>query len=278
MPNAGGSISICKSGRSRERSLFFFANGQKAVSFVSNISVEKVSNRTRQSSKTLGVIIKTFILKTIILFITILLSEKLYSQDKYYSFQGQNYFYEKNLKKDKTPFPISHKDGNYAFYFDNNQRFYLTTYRDNILLDTVYYIANDTLIQKNRFDFLTYTFTYAAYFEKGKKHLELFYDRVNNMIHSKSYSKNQVLLEEDYFVAADETHPVYNYQTYTEKMIKRIVYLYKGDDLKYKICVYGLNLLGNADLYVKYSPKDKFIGIIDSKEFYYLQNQKYKKK
>jgi hypothetical protein len=38
----------------RERSLFCFANVQKAVSFVSNISVEKVSNRTRQSYKTLG--------------------------------------------------------------------------------------------------------------------------------------------------------------------------------------------------------------------------------
>ena len=41
----------------RERHLFFFANVQKAVSFVSNISVEKVSNRTRQSYKTLAAII-----------------------------------------------------------------------------------------------------------------------------------------------------------------------------------------------------------------------------
>jgi hypothetical protein len=37
----------------RARHLFFFANVQKAVSFVSNISVEKVSNRTMQSYKTL---------------------------------------------------------------------------------------------------------------------------------------------------------------------------------------------------------------------------------
>jgi hypothetical protein len=210
----------------------------------------------------------------ILLFLIIISNLKLYSQDKFYTFQGQKYIVEYKQTKDRNPVPIKHKDGNYAFIFDSYQYLNLASYKDNSLIDTVYSIFKDTIAIKSVFH--EYVYTYTAYHDKGKLYQELFFNPKSNLIHTLNYYKNRKLAEEAFFVPACDSIPMYSPSTFDDRMIKRIVYLYEDKKLKFKICVYGLHLLDTADLYVKYSASDKLIGIIDSKEFYYLQNQKYK--